>query len=588
MLLLVCYYAMVTPINISFDNSPFDIVELELAFNCFFIVDICLQFFTSYKHEKGPSAGRLETSHTEIIKNYLRGWFLIDLVASFPLDIIMNVAGGESGAGGALNKLIRLVRSVKLMRILRMSRIWKRLLHRVKLNPSVVRLFKLFGCLLIEWHWIGCMYWGIANAEGFDEDNDDSAWTPGVDLLDVGFGSQYLRAYFWAVMVTTGVGKDIMPVSDVQYMFTTCAIIVGVLMYAVIVGSVGTALQSIDTPDSQRRRRMDAVREYLRQRDVSPELSDKILNYYDYCMSRHITEHDENVLTEIHSALKEKLDLEVNQQLLTKVPRFKQLPDGLLLVLIHSLVSRIYLPNELVYLIGEKASEMFFVVRGDLEKLNQYGTTQEFLTDGAFFGDQIFKSNARRMSTIRCITHCEVLILTKTALRKIMKFFPEFACMVQRWSGQNKFESLHGWARVAYAIRSQRYMKCMGAQITFMDMVYHLRSDEDNEDNPGLIRQNSENSVIDNGRCTEMDYAQFHSKWADTLSTFAEDKKPAQKRGLASKVNKFFGSTGSSSRSSLNSADDRRPAPPSFEADSNESVNSSEDMASPIVVATEP
>ena len=79
--------------------------------------------------------------------------------------------------------------------------------------------------------------------------------------------------------------------------------------------------------------------------------------------------HDENVLAEIHSALKEKLDLEVNQQLLSRVPRFKQLPDGLLLVLIHSLVSRIYLPNELVYLIGERASEMFFVVRGDLEKL---------------------------------------------------------------------------------------------------------------------------------------------------------------------------------------------------------------------------
>ena len=101
-------------------------------------------------------------------------------------------------------------------------------------------------------------------------------------------------------MVTTGVGKDIMPESDVQCLFNTCAIIVGV-----IVCSVGTALQSIDKPDSQRRRRMDSLRE-------------------------------------IHSALKEKLDLEVNQQLFTKVPHFKQLPDELLLVL-HSLVSRIYL-----------------------------------------------------------------------------------------------------------------------------------------------------------------------------------------------------------------------------------------------------
>ena len=203
--------------------------------------------------------------------------------------MIIKAITGTSG-GGSVNKLLRLVRSVKLMRILRMSRIWTRLLHRVKLNPSIVRLFKLFGFLLIEWHWIGCMYWGIATSEGFDEFEDPNSWTPSYETLSYGFGSQYIRAYFWAVMVTTGVGKDIVPETDVQYLFTTCAIIVGVLMYAVIVGSVGTALQSIDTPDSQRRRRIDTIREYLRQRDVSEELTEKILNYYDYCYTRHITE----------------------------------------------------------------------------------------------------------------------------------------------------------------------------------------------------------------------------------------------------------------------------------------------------------
>ena len=43
---------------------------------------------------------------------------------------------------------------------------------------------------------------------------------------------------------------------------------------------------------------------------------------------------------------------QVNQQLLQKVPRFQMLPDALLLVLIHSLISRIYLPNEIVLMIS--------------------------------------------------------------------------------------------------------------------------------------------------------------------------------------------------------------------------------------------
>ena len=37
---------------------------------------------------------------------------------------------------------------------------------------------------------------------------------------------------------------------------------------------------------------------------------------------------------------------------------------------------------------GYANCDMFFVVRGDLEMFDQYGTTQEFLTDGASFGDQ--------------------------------------------------------------------------------------------------------------------------------------------------------------------------------------------------------
>ena len=44
----------------------------------------------------------------------------------------------------------------------------------------------------------------------------------------------------------------------------------------------------------------------------------------------------------------------MNQQLLQRVPRFRQLPDSVLLILIHSLMSRIYLPNEIVFLFGER------------------------------------------------------------------------------------------------------------------------------------------------------------------------------------------------------------------------------------------
>ena len=62
-------------------------------------------------------------------------------------------------------------------------------------------------------------------------------WTPVIELLDVSFGFQNLRAYFWAVMVTMGVCKDIMPVHHVRHHRGRA--------HVIIVCSVGTALQSM-------------------------------------------------------------------------------------------------------------------------------------------------------------------------------------------------------------------------------------------------------------------------------------------------------------------------------------------------------
>ena len=116
-----------------------------------------LQFVTSFKHTRGSQAGRLETDPKIVALNYLKSWFFIDLLASIPIDLILLLATGST-SGASLNKLFKLLRGVKLMRILRMSRLWQRLLQKTKINPAIVRLFKLLGLLMFQWHWIGSWY----------------------------------------------------------------------------------------------------------------------------------------------------------------------------------------------------------------------------------------------------------------------------------------------------------------------------------------------------------------------------------------------------------------------------------------------
>ena len=61
------------------------------------------------------------------------------------------------------------------------------------------------------------------------------------------FSLQYTHSFFWAVMITTGIGRDIMPVTFAEHIFSTAMIVIGVLMYAVIIGSASSALANLDS-----------------------------------------------------------------------------------------------------------------------------------------------------------------------------------------------------------------------------------------------------------------------------------------------------------------------------------------------------
>ena len=62
------------------------------------------------------------TNRYTIFCTYLRGWMMLDLLACFPFNLVVNE---DSGGGGGYNSLIRLIRLPRLYRLMRMGRIMK-------------------------------------------------------------------------------------------------------------------------------------------------------------------------------------------------------------------------------------------------------------------------------------------------------------------------------------------------------------------------------------------------------------------------------------------------------------------------------
>ncbi len=55
-----------------------------------FFIDVVLNFFTGYY-----SSGTLVLSKRQIAIHYIKFWFWLDLVASFPYDIVITAAIGD-------------------------------------------------------------------------------------------------------------------------------------------------------------------------------------------------------------------------------------------------------------------------------------------------------------------------------------------------------------------------------------------------------------------------------------------------------------------------------------------------------------
>ena len=102
-------------------------------------------------------------NHKKIVYNYLKRDFIIDLVASLPVDKMV-ILLSESGTGGEFNAL-KVTDMLKMTRILRLRRIIRLMKERHTVKASMNLVVLVF--YLVLWvHFTGCIWWMVVNIEG--------------------------------------------------------------------------------------------------------------------------------------------------------------------------------------------------------------------------------------------------------------------------------------------------------------------------------------------------------------------------------------------------------------------------------------
>ena len=160
---LVLYNSFFIPYNFSFvtkANATLDLFDYSVDF--LFLIDMGFSFFTGYYDNRGDEVLDLSS----IRKKYMSRWFWIDLVAVFPFEVLIVLAGK--------NLNVSVFNLFKAPRLLRLGKLAKKLDQLAGANAF--RIFKLLLVFTLFAHWVACVWFFVGRFQ--DEGNlwSGSVW----------------------------------------------------------------------------------------------------------------------------------------------------------------------------------------------------------------------------------------------------------------------------------------------------------------------------------------------------------------------------------------------------------------------------
>ncbi|XP_054087020.1 uncharacterized protein LOC105215046 isoform X2 [Zeugodacus cucurbitae] len=376
-----------------------------------FVFDIIVQLRTGYLEQ-----GLMVYDDKKLALHYIHSRdFVLDMVSLIPLDLIQLKIGANPLL--RFSRFFKVYRCVKFYYIVESRTVW----------PNLWRVINLIHILLILAHWFGCFYYLLSEAEGFQGD-----WVypyrPG-DYATL--TRKYLGSLYWSTLTLTTIGDLPTPETNAEYIFTIVSYLIGVFIFATIVGQVGNVITNRNANRLEFERLLDGAKTYMRHHKVPGGMKRRVLRWYDYSWSRGRIQGGGDINTALGllpDKLKTELALHVNLSVLKKVTIFQECQPEFLHDLVLKMKAYIFTPGDSICRKGEVAREMFIIADGILEVLSETGKVLTTMKAGDFFGEiGILNLDGlnKRTADVRSVGYSELFSLSREDVLAAMKDYPE-------------------------------------------------------------------------------------------------------------------------------------------------------------------
>ncbi|CAL8078899.1 unnamed protein product [Orchesella dallaii] len=401
---------------------PYTWYMLDYGADAIYVMDSIVHAHEGYLEEgmMVKSLGRLRLNFVKSI------YFKLDFISLFPTDLAYFFYPSECYLQLPCPVIFRLNR---LFRIYRLIDFFQKTESRTNF-PNAFRIGRVILSILIIIHWNGCFYFGISYFIGFG--SDGWVYKNITSGRNGSLAHQYIYSFYWSTLTLTTIGEVPPPEKDIEYIFVVTDFLVGVLIFATIVGNIGSMITYMNAARAEFQEKMDLIKQYMEFRKVSKDLEKRVIKWFDYLWSNKQSLDEGKVLDALPDKLKAEIAIHVHLETLKQVKIFQDCEPGLLAELVLKLRLQVFSPGDYICRKGDVGREMYIIKRGKVSVVADDGKTVFVtLSGGCVFGEVSLlniagnKTGNRRTANVRSVGYSDLFCLSKDDLWETLREYPQ-------------------------------------------------------------------------------------------------------------------------------------------------------------------
>ncbi|GAA0168638.1 hypothetical protein Leryth_014215 [Lithospermum erythrorhizon] len=264
------------------------------------------------------------------------------------------------------------------------------------------------------------------------------ALTSKVIESDKKFIDKFFYCLWWGLKNLSTLGQGLETSTyTLEVIFSITISIVGLLLFALLIGNMQTYLQSLTVRLEEMRIKRRDSEQWMHHRVLPQELRQKVRRYdqYKWVETRGVDE--ESLVQNLPKDLRRDIKRHLCLSLVRRVPLFGNMDERLLDAICERLKPSLYTENTYIIREGDPVEEMIFIIRGRLESVTTDGGrsgffNRGFLTEGDFCGEELLtwvldpKSGTNlppSTRTVKALTEVEAFALPSEELKYITTQF---------------------------------------------------------------------------------------------------------------------------------------------------------------------